>query len=158
MFPEEARAKLNELIESHERITPAILVGCFDELAQEKIRCDQDDICVEAEAAKEYDFYLEKEEPLKMHLFLTREMSENGSEWQLVLDIAFRMNPYFEKYLPGGNFAGLWPNPFARKRTVWLSSFRGKERADRLINDVISHGEYLSYSVVFGEVPPDEDE
>jgi len=151
MFPEETRLHLNEIIESHDNITPSVLLGAFKEALKDQVRCQEDDVCIEAAATREYDYYLEKEDQLKMHLFLLRQMLENGHDWQLILDIEFKMDSYFEKYVENNTAARALRLLLTGPRRIWLSQFNGQGRAERLIEDVFSHGLFLSYSVLFGD-------
>jgi|GEM_PF-6544399 hypothetical protein len=151
MFPEETRLHLNELIESHGKITPSVLFDAFKKGLKDQVRCQEDEVCVEAAATREYDYYLEKEDKLKMHLFLMRQMLENGHDWQLILDIEFKMDSYFEKYAENDTAVGVLRLLLSGPHRVWLSQFNGQRRAERLIEDVFSHGSYLTYSVLFGD-------
>ncbi len=157
MFPEETRVHLNELIENHEKITPLVLFEAFKEGLKDKVRCEEEDICVEAAATREYDYYLEKEDKLEMHLCLMRQMVENGHEWQLVLDMEFKMNTYFEKYEESNPSAGAFRSLFFAPRKIWFSQFNGQTRAEKIVQDVFANGSYLSYSVIFGDVQPSEE-
>ena len=155
--PEELRDILREKINALDPDDPQNVITSFNALKNLHSICEDDEVLVEAIAMREYNSYEEAYEPESMKLILSRQMVLDSDYLQLQLTLEFKMNSYFEKFRPKkpsffGLIAMVFKSLFSLGNTIWCTSPRKQEKANRLIQDVLSHGHYLRNYIDFGSL------
>lgn len=155
--PEELRDILREKINALDPDDPKNVIASFNSLKELHSTCEDDEVLIEAIAMREYNSYDEAYEPESMKLILSRQMVLDSDYLQLQLTLEFKMNSYFEKYRPKkasffSLLAMIFRSLFNLGNAVWCTSPRKQAKADRLIQDVLSHGHYLRNYIDFGSV------
>lgn len=135
---------------------PDALVASFYEMLDYGVLCDDDRYLVEAHTTK-----LDDQQPERMCLSLTRQMVDEKANayWQLTLALYFHMNPYYKRFRikPKGTlfyltFVILQSCLNIGRHTIWATSEKKMKQIERLIQNIVRHGEFESYQIYFDDV------